>query len=98
VAKAIHAVVIDDNKDDLFIATRLLGRAGIKDITQFSGIPEAIVFLEDIAEGIRPCPDLVDPGPTPSTELVTVSVRSTVSAGPAATLARPITLRTLRGN
>jgi len=59
VAKAIHAVVIDDNKDDLFIATRLLGRAGIKDITQFSGIPEAIVFLEDIAEGIRPCPDLV---------------------------------------
>jgi len=40
----------------------------------------------------------VDPGPTPSTELVTVSVRSTVSAGPAATLARPITLRTLRGN
>jgi type IV pilus modification protein PilV len=40
----------------------------------------------------------VDQGPTPSTELVTVSVRSTGNAGPAAALARPITLRTLRGN
>jgi prepilin-type N-terminal cleavage/methylation domain-containing protein len=40
----------------------------------------------------------VDTGPTPSTELVTVSVRSKNGAGPAAALARPITLRTLRGN
>ena len=40
----------------------------------------------------------VDPGPTPSTDLVTVSVRSTAVAGSAAALARPITLRTLRGN
>jgi prepilin-type N-terminal cleavage/methylation domain-containing protein len=40
----------------------------------------------------------VDSGPTPSTDLVTVSVRSTVSAGASAVLARPITLRTLRGN
>lgn len=40
----------------------------------------------------------VDPGPSPATELVTVSVKSGVSAGPAAALARPITLRTLRGN
>ena len=58
-AKSIHAVAIDDNKDDLFIATRLLNRVGINDVTQFSRIPEAIVFLEDIAEGIRPCPDLI---------------------------------------
>ena len=50
-ARTIHAVAIDDNKDDLFIATRLLNRVGIKDVTQFSHIPEAIVFLEDIAEG-----------------------------------------------
>ncbi len=40
----------------------------------------------------------VDVGPTASTDLVTVSVRSTISAGAAAVLARPITLRTLRGN
>jgi prepilin-type N-terminal cleavage/methylation domain-containing protein len=40
----------------------------------------------------------VDPGPSPATELVTVSVKSGVSAGPVAALARPITLRTLRGN
>jgi len=40
----------------------------------------------------------VDSGPTPSTDLVTVSVRSTISAGASAVLARPITLRTLRGN
>ena len=58
-ARTIHAVAIDDNKDDLFIATRLLNRVGIKDVTQFSHIPEAIVYLEDIAEGVRPCPDLI---------------------------------------
>jgi type IV pilus modification protein PilV len=40
----------------------------------------------------------VDAGPAPSTDLVTVSVRSTISAGAAAVLARPITVRTLRGN
>ena len=40
----------------------------------------------------------VEAGPAPSTDVVTVSVRSTVSAGAAAVLARPITLRTLRGN
>ena len=57
--KIFHSVVIDDNKDDLFIATRLLNRLGIKDVTQFSRIPEAIVFLEDIAEGVRNCPDLI---------------------------------------
>ena len=58
-AKNTQAVVIDDNKDDLFIATRILGRLGIKDVLQFSRIPEAIHFLEDIAEEVRPCPDLI---------------------------------------
>ena len=57
--KTVHAVVIDDNKDDLFIATRLLRKAGIKNVVQFSRIPETIVYLEDLAEGIRPCPDLI---------------------------------------
>jgi CheY-like chemotaxis protein len=57
--KIFQAVVIDDNKDDLFIATRLLNRLGIQDVTQFSRIPEAIVFLEDIGEGVRTCPDLI---------------------------------------
>jgi CheY-like chemotaxis protein len=59
VAKTIQAVVIDDNKDDMFIATRILGRAGIKDVQQFSRIPETIHYLEEIAEGTRPCPDLI---------------------------------------
>jgi CheY-like chemotaxis protein len=58
-AKTTQAVVIDDNKDDLFIATRILGRLGIKDVLQFSGIPEVIHYLEDIVEGVRPCPDLI---------------------------------------
>jgi len=40
----------------------------------------------------------VDAGPTIATQLITVSVRSQTTAGPAAALARPITLRTLRGN
>jgi len=58
-ARVIQSVVIDDNKDDLFIAARILGRFGIKDVLQFSRIPEAIHFLEEIAEDVRPCPDLI---------------------------------------
>lgn len=54
-----QAVVIDDNKDDLFIATRILHKLGIEDVLQFSRIPDALHFLEDIAEDVRPCPDLI---------------------------------------
>ncbi len=38
----------------------------------------------------------IDPGPTPNTQYVTISARRT--QGPGAALARPITLRTLRGD
>ncbi len=41
----------------------------------------------------------IDPGPTPSTQLVTVSVRSlSGAAAPAAQLVRPFTLNQLRGD
>lgn len=41
----------------------------------------------------------IDPGPTPSTQLVTVSVKGLPgAASPAAALARPVTLQTLRGD
>lgn len=41
----------------------------------------------------------IDTGPTPSTQLVTVSVKSVAAAGsPAAGLARKFTLHSLRGN
>jgi len=41
----------------------------------------------------------IDPGPTPATQLVTVSVRSlTGPAAPAAQLVRPFTLNQLRGD
>jgi prepilin-type N-terminal cleavage/methylation domain-containing protein len=41
----------------------------------------------------------IDPGPTPATQLVTVSVKSLSGAGsPAAALARKFTLHSLRGN
>lgn len=41
----------------------------------------------------------IDPGPTPSTQLVTVSVKSVAGGvNPAAGLARKITLHSLRGN
>jgi CheY-like chemotaxis protein len=58
-AKMTQAVVIDDNKDDLFIATRILHKLGIEDVLQFSRIPDAVHYLEDIAEDIRPCPGLI---------------------------------------
>lgn len=54
-----HVVIIEDSHDDSFLATRILNSTGVANITRFARIPEALVFLEEIAEGHRECPHLI---------------------------------------
>ena len=55
----IQVVIIEDSHDDSFLATRILNSTGVAHITRFARIPEALVFLEEIAEGSRDCPQLI---------------------------------------
>jgi CheY-like chemotaxis protein len=59
VAGTFHVVIIEDSSDDLGIATRVLNGIGIREVASFSRIPEAMLFLEEIAAGARSCPDLI---------------------------------------
>ena len=54
-----RVVVIEDSSDDLWIATRVLNGIGIREVATFSRIPEAMIYLEEIAAGARDCPDLM---------------------------------------
>jgi CheY-like chemotaxis protein len=54
-----QVVVIEDSSDDLRVATRVLTGIGIREVATFSRIPEAMLFLEEIAAGARDCPDLI---------------------------------------
>lgn len=55
----IQVVIIEDSHDDSFLATRILNSTGVANVTRFARIPEALVFLEEIAEGSRGCPHLI---------------------------------------
>jgi CheY-like chemotaxis protein len=54
-----HVVVIEDSPDDLHTAARIFGSIGIRELTTFERIPEAILYLEEIVTGARSCPDLI---------------------------------------
>ena len=54
-----HVVVIEDSPNDLWTATNVLQSIGIREFTTFSRIPEAMLYLEEIAAGDRDCPDLI---------------------------------------
>lgn len=55
----VQVVIIEDSHDDSFLATRILNSTGVAHITRFARIPEALVFLEEIADGTRECPQLI---------------------------------------
>lgn len=55
----IQVVIIEDSHDDSFLATRIFNSTGVANITRFARIPEALLFLEEIADGIRECPQLI---------------------------------------
>jgi CheY-like chemotaxis protein len=59
VAGDFHVVIIEDSSDDLSTATRVLNGIGIREVATFSRIPEAMIYLEEIAAGGRDCPDLM---------------------------------------
>ena len=54
-----QVVIIEDSSDDLRTATRVLNGIGIHEVATFSRIPEAMIYLEEIAAGGRDCPDLM---------------------------------------
>ena len=54
-----QVVVIEDSPNDLWIATRVLESIGICEVVTFSRIPEAMLYLEEIAAGERSCPDMI---------------------------------------
>jgi CheY-like chemotaxis protein len=57
--KNLHVVVIEDSAKDAKQATRLLNRVNIENVTVFSLIPAVLMYLEDVVEGKRTCPDLI---------------------------------------
>ncbi|HZU33296.1 MAG TPA: response regulator [Candidatus Angelobacter sp.] len=57
--REFQVVVIEDSVKDLQTATHVLQSVGIQAVTTFSRIPEAMLFLEDIAAGGKECPDLI---------------------------------------
>jgi CheY-like chemotaxis protein len=57
--RAPHVVVIEDSPNDQWIATRVLKSIGIREVITFARIPEAMLYLEEIAAGTRDCPDLI---------------------------------------
>jgi CheY-like chemotaxis protein len=59
VAGDFQVVIIEDSSDDLRTATRVLNGIGIREVATFSRIPEAMIYLEEIAAGGRDCPDLM---------------------------------------
>jgi CheY-like chemotaxis protein len=54
-----RVVVIEDSPDDLHFAARIFDLIGIRELTSFERIPEALLYLEEIAAGARSCPDLI---------------------------------------
>src|SRR6202020_244112 len=52
-------VVIEDSPNDLWTATHVLQSIGIRNVVTFSRIPEAMLYLEEIAAGAQECPNLI---------------------------------------
>jgi CheY-like chemotaxis protein len=54
-----HVVVIDDSVEDLRRASQALHDFGVVNPTVFTDVKKAIVYLECVVDGDKPCPDLV---------------------------------------
>jgi CheY-like chemotaxis protein len=57
--KNLHVVIIEDSAKDAKQASRILNRTGIENLTVFRLIPAVLMYLEDVVEGKRTCPDLI---------------------------------------
>ncbi len=54
-----HVVLIDDSAEDLRRASKALHDLGVVSPTVFTDVKKAIVYLECVVDGDKPCPDLV---------------------------------------
>ena len=57
--KNLHVVIIEDSAKDAKQASRILNRINVENLTVFSLIPAVLMYLEDVVEGKRTCPDLI---------------------------------------
>lgn len=58
-ARKLRAIVIEDTPADVIKAVQMLGQLGIQEPTIFTDIGKAMLFLEGVAAGVQPCPDLI---------------------------------------
>ena len=57
--KDLHVVLIEDSAADVKKAYRVLELLNVKTPTVFTLIPAALMYLEDVVDGKRTCPDLI---------------------------------------
>jgi CheY-like chemotaxis protein len=55
----INVVIIDDSAEDIGTAFRIRKSLGVETPTIYKDVKKAIVFLEDVVGGEKPCPDLL---------------------------------------
>ncbi len=54
-----RAVILEDAVKDIRIAARILSHVGITGPTIFNDVPKAMMYLEDVVAGEKPCPNLM---------------------------------------
>ena len=53
------AVILEDAVKDIRTAARVLSHVGITSPTVFNDVPKAMLYLEDVVAGEKPCPNLM---------------------------------------
>ena len=53
------AVILEDAVKDIRTAARVLSHVGINSPTIFNDVPKAMLYLEEVVAGEKPCPNLM---------------------------------------
>src|SRR6185312_14356179 len=54
-----RAAIIEDSRSDLWKAAEVLKRLGVNEITEFTRVDKALLYLQDVVEGKSPGPDVI---------------------------------------
>ena len=54
-----RAVILEDAVKDIRTAARILSQVGVTSPTIFNDVPKAMMYLEDVVAGEKPCPNLM---------------------------------------
>jgi CheY-like chemotaxis protein len=57
--RKLSVVLIEDSPRDAKQAAQILRKMDIQSLTVFSHVPAALMYLEDVVEGKRTCPDVI---------------------------------------